>query len=268
MTNILNIFIILLSLSGLNGQNNITKFRSAYQHGLNNTDLLSNSNDVSAINPSIIPFQNKKLIVINSSMIYSDFGIASYSIGASIPFSKVYGSSLLIFGYGNNTFKQNSIAASFSRILSRHLSIGIQQILQNRKIKGNSSSYSATTSIAITTRWHNWGLALVTSGLLPINVNENQIPTLKLGVFLSIVDKTKILARVKYYSNSPISPSLGLTFPLLVQKLFSTIAVQLNPTLYSFGINFKIRDRLKICISDQYHFQLGHWPAAGIEYDW
>ena len=193
--------------------------------------------------------------------------IKSVSAAAALPTqSGTFGLSLNYFGY--ESYNEQRIGLAYARQLLEKLSLGVQIDVINTTIPtyGNRALFSF--EIGLHYEFLD-GLTLGVHAFSPVRVevveNENLPTLLKLGLSYVPSDKVTFFLEAEKDIEYPMLVKIGLEY-LLAESLFLRGGININPTLFGFGLGYLVNDNLSIDVGAGFHQTIGVSPAFSLNY--
>ena len=184
-----------------------------------------------------------------------------------------YPSSLGTFGlniqyYGFDDYNEQKIGINYARKLTQHLSLGVQFNYNGFRIPEYGTKGLVSVEIGVRSQiLKQLIIAAHISNPIQIEIVDGEnLPTLfNFGIAYLPSKKLMITAEAEKDIDFPVAAKLGLEYQL-VDSFFIRFGVSTKPTLFNFGMGFKIKEKLKIDAAASYHQTLGFSPALSIQF--
>lgn len=177
--------------------------------------------------------------------------------------------------YGFSAYNESKIALACSKVISRHISLGVQLdylMFRQEKEYGNKNILTMEVGllaklndrITFGSHIYNPVNARLTKNEEITNVYEVVPVTFRAGVSYKVTDELLIITEIQ--KNQHLDPSLKAGVEYIINKKFALRAGIIPTTsTFSFGIGVPIGN-LKIDISASHHQVLGFTPQASTSY--
>ncbi len=207
-----------------------------------------------------------------SATVYGErrFELASLNqLGAAVAYPSKLGTFGLQLGYfGFDLYNEQKIGLAYSRKLMDKLSLGVQFDFLNTQIKeyGNQGVFTFEVGLlSPITKQISLAFHLYSPMRVEL-VDQEYIPTaLKFGVSYKPSSKVLLTAELeKEGSRKPVVKG-GLEY-LIHPSLALRLGASTNPTLFSFGVGYQIKNQVQIDIASTYHQVLGFSPGVSIRF--
>ena len=186
----------------------------------------------------------------------------------SLAAATVYPTSSGVFGlkaqyFGFDAYNEQAIGLSYARKLMDNLHLGVQLNYLNFSIPeyGNKSLFSFEVGVQIDVFEDLILAAHLTNPLGQEVVLDDELPTVfKLGLGYQVTKKVLLSAEVEKDIDFPARVKAGVEYQL-IEALHVRAGISTEPSQFSFGMGYKIKNQLTIDAAANYHQQLGFSPG-------
>lgn len=258
--------IIVLAVSlGREVQCQSYSFTSAYNSGMLSSDRFSIDQDAAILQPSILPEIPSLTISSHVQARYEGFDIYGLGLHLTSPLPQNWGVGMSIRSIGNGVYNSTEILLSTGKILGQKWGIGLSQCFRRSRIGNEGRPWTGSSSVAVSFRSGQWGLATQVTGLIPWNGStHNDSFSAQIASFVKWETRTQFHFLFVYTKNKVV-PVIGIRQTILNNvDLFG--AVRLYPARYGLGFSLPLTADLHAIFSTQYHPVLGWSPSVGIRF--
>lgn len=252
---------------------------------------LKASNDFKSAGAEESALGNHTTTLVNVFSIYNNQGAAAFlqQSGIGIAYNSSFlpvgindvtlaGAAPLKFGtiggsmnyFGSSLHYEMKVGLAYAMKFGDRVGLGVQIDYLQSKTKDLEGQHYATfeigllyrpiKSVSIGAHIYNpvkWEVDEVSGEMLPIVFN--------LGVQYAPIEPLLILAEIEKDIIQPFNFKLGLSYEV-TNGLFVRGGFNTNPTLFTFGLGYKLKNFLSIDVASNYHLDLGFNTAISVSF--
>ncbi len=249
------------------------------------------SNDFKAVGAEESALGNHSTTLVNIFSIYNNQGAAAFlpKAGIGVAYNSSYlplgindvtlaGAAPLKFGtiggsvnyFGSNLHYEMKVGLAYAMKFGNRVGLGVQIDYLQSKTKDLAGKHYATfeigllykpiETVSIGAHIYNpvkWEVDETSGEMLPIVFN--------LGVQYAPIDPLKILAELEKDIEQPFNFKMGISYEV-TNGLFVRGGFNTNPTLFTFGLGYLLKDFLSIDVASNYHLDLGFNTAISLSF--
>lgn len=173
--------------------------------------------------------------------------------------------------FGNNLYSEMKLGLAYAMKLGKYASIGVQLDYLNSRAQNYGTKHFVTfelgvlyqpiEKIRIGAHIYNpvkWKVDETTDEILPIVFN--------LGLTYTPFKELQILAELEKDIEHPFNFKGGIQYEV-AKAFFVRGGFNTNPTLFTFGLGYKVKDQLSIDLASNYHLELGFNVAFSLAFE-
>jgi len=190
-------------------------------------------------------------------------------VAAAVVFPSELGAFGLQMSYfGFDLYNEQKIGIAYARRLMDKLSLGVQFDWLNTQIANYGNKGVITFEIGLMspiTSNLTIGVHLYSPMRVELIEGEELPPVFKVGLAYEASKKVLLTAEVEKESDLNPNVKAGLEY-LIHPSLAIRLGVASNPSLFSFGLGYRINNQFFIDVASSYHQDLGFSPSISVRY--
>lgn len=260
------LFLFLVSNPLLFGQDGIAAALGAQSVGLGGSSVMfENSNSIFS-NQAGLAALRKMEFSINSEQRFLLSEIRAISAGGALPVGKSGTFGLGLQYYGFKAFNEQRVSLGYGRKISNKLALGASFIWSNTSIPeyGNKGVFTFDLGLmAHISSKVSFGAHIFNPLRSKITEGEALPSIIKLGLRYQPSSVVRIIGEVEKDIEYGIRTRWGTEYDVLDQ-LVLRFGLATQPTEFSFGFGYKVKNKIQIDVAASYHQVLGITPSLGV----
>ena len=267
MKNILFLFFFFFPIL-LIGQNGSSYSNSARSIAMGNTGI--NFSDVNSLftNQAGLATLDHTAFLVSAERKFALADLNNLSAGLALPTSSgTFGLSVNYFGF--EQYNETKVGLAYGRKLMDKLSIGVQFDVLNTRIPEYGSKNLLTFEIGLQSELSKQltlGFHLFNPVKLEIAEDEFLPSVIQAGITYTPSKKVLVNLELEKDIDYPFTVKLGIEYEM-VDNFFLRLGANTEPTNFSFGLGYQLKNRLRLDFASIYHQELGFTPAISFGYD-
>ncbi len=251
----------------LSGQNGAPIIAGAKGAAMGNASV--SFTDINSIfsNQAGLAYLQETAVILVGQRRFQNADINSYAIGAAYPTnSGTFGLNLQYYGF--DVFNEQKVGLSYARKLFDRLAIGAQVDYLTTRIPEYGSATNLTFEFGVHSQiMEDFFLAAQVYSPIQVDINEtDQLPTIfKLGIAYNFSEKLEMHLEGEKDLDFPTMFKVGFQYQV-VSAFYLRAGISTNPSLWSFGLAYEMKNGLSFDIASSYHQILGVSPAISVRY--
>lgn len=263
-----SIFIVICCLCGtLHAQNGISNNAGARGQAMANSSVTFQDVNSLLSNPAGLVHLDKPSILLFTEQRFAQTEIRSIAAGVAYPLSSgTFGLNVQYFGF--DLYNEQKIGLAYSRKLAEKFSMGAQVNYVGFRIPEYGNRGFLTFDIGIQAEIYKdllLGVHIANPIGQEVIEGENLPSVFKAG--LSYCPGKKVILALEAEKDLDFELRIkgGIEY-LPIEALALRVGFANNPSSFTFGAGYTIKERLRIDIASAYHQILGFSPGIGVVY--
>jgi len=190
------------------------------------------------------------------------------SAGFALPTSSgTFGISVNYFGF--EQYNETKLGLAYARQLMDKLSIGVQFDILNTRIPEYGSKNLFTFEIGLQSELSKQltlGFHLFNPVRLEIAEDEYLPSVIQAGITYTPSKKVLVNVELEKDIDYPFTAKLGIEYEM-VENFFLRLGANTEPTIFSFGLGYQLKNKLRLDFASSYYQELGFTPSVSFGYD-